>query len=59
MIGAVGRAPDFSGLSVLISAKAPPGAFERPKAKSRIPVILRGIGDPTPLADDTGGHTSD
>ncbi|MFI5696472.1 hypothetical protein ACIA58_31745 [Kribbella sp. NPDC051586] len=48
-IGAVGRAPDFSGLSVLISAKAPPGTFTQLKAKSGIPLILRGTGDPTPL----------
>jgi hypothetical protein len=48
-VSAAGSEPDYSGISVVVSAKAPANAFAQVKAASSIPTTLRWIGDPTPL----------
>ena len=48
-VSAAGSEPDYSGISVVVSSKAPANAFAKVKATSSIPVALRWIGDPTPL----------
>jgi hypothetical protein len=49
MVSAAGSTPEYSAISVLLSAKAPPDALAQVKATSSIPIILRGTGDPKPL----------
>jgi hypothetical protein len=49
VVSAAGSEPDYSGISVVVSAKAPANAFAQVKATSSVPVALRWIGDPTPL----------
>jgi hypothetical protein len=54
-VSAAGGEPDYSGISVVLSAKAPANAFDKVKATSTVPTTLRWIGDPVPLrrtADD-------
>jgi hypothetical protein len=54
-VSAAGSEPDYSGISVVLSAKAPADAFDQVKATSTVPTTLRWIGDPVPLgrpADD-------
>lgn len=54
VVSAAGSDPDYSGISVVLSSKAPAGAFARVKATSSVPVALRWIGDPTPLRNTAG-----
>ncbi|HZX03204.1 hypothetical protein [Kribbella sp.] len=49
VVSAGGSEPDYSGISVVVSARAPANAFTEVKATSTVPVTLRWIGDPTPL----------
>lgn len=49
LVSAAGSEPDYSGISVVISSKAPANAFAHVKATTSVPVTLRWIGDPTPL----------
>lgn len=49
VVSAAGSEPDYSGISVVVSAKAPANAFAQVKATSTVPITLRWIGDPTPL----------
>jgi hypothetical protein len=53
-VSAGGSEPDYSGISVVVSSKAPANAFAQIKATSNVPVTLRWIGDPTPLRDTKG-----
>jgi hypothetical protein len=56
VVSAGGSEPDYSGISVVVSAKAPTNAFAQVKATSRVPITLRWIGDPTPLDGCTDGE---
>ncbi|TDW95387.1 hypothetical protein EV137_2725 [Kribbella pratensis] len=51
VVSAAGSEPDYSGISVVVSAKAPANAFAQLKATGSVPVTLRWIGDPTPLSN--------
>lgn len=53
-VSAAGSEPDYSGISVVVSSKAPANAFAQVKATSSVPVALRWIGDPTPLRNTKG-----
>jgi hypothetical protein len=53
-VSAAGSEPDYSGISVVLSARAPAGAFAQVKATSGVPVALRWIGDPVPLRKAVG-----
>ena len=51
IITVAGSEPDYSGISIALSSKAPANAFDQVKAKTAtgIPIGLRGIIDPKPL----------
>ncbi|HET6738692.1 MAG TPA: hypothetical protein VFH76_07155 [Kribbella sp.] len=51
IVSAIGSEPDYSGISIALSSKAPPNAFDQVKATATtgIPITLRGIIDPKPL----------
>lgn len=53
-VSAAGSEPDYSGISVVVSSKAPANAFAQVKATSSVPIVLRWIGDPTPLRNTAG-----
>ena len=53
-VSAAGSESDYSGISVVLSAKAPANAFARIKATSTVPTTLRWIGDPVPLRRAAG-----
>ncbi|MGW1341112.1 hypothetical protein ACWCOV_08670 [Kribbella sp. NPDC002412] len=50
-VSAAGSTPDYTGISVVLSAKAPANALAEVQAKatSSIPIVLRKVGDPKPL----------
>jgi hypothetical protein len=55
-VSAAGSEPDYSGISVVVSSKAPVNAFAQLKATGSVPTALRWVGDPVPL-DGRGSLT--
>ncbi|WP_157631100.1 hypothetical protein [Kribbella catacumbae] len=53
-VSAAGSEPDYSGISVVLSSKAPANAFAQLKVTSSVPTALRWVGDPTPLRNTEG-----
>ncbi|WP_344215461.1 hypothetical protein [Kribbella sancticallisti] len=50
--------PDYSGIQITLSSKAPPNTLVQAKASSTIPIVLRGVNDPKPLDRRTPLATS-